>query len=174
MVILFYLFSICSLLWIFLILIHNNLIYVVLYFVLFIFSLSGIFFTLGSYFLGALEIIIYAGSIVILFLFIIMLIDFNKNIFIDPGWKFFSLNNIFLLFLFIPLILFLSIQYTITAKQNIFFHIISIKAIGFCFFRKYCFLIEFVSLLLLTSVILVCFFIKNNRYLHTIINKGLK
>ncbi|WP_075431782.1 NADH-quinone oxidoreductase subunit J [Buchnera aphidicola] len=174
MSILFYFFSFFSVLWIFLILINNNLIYVLLYFVLFIFSLSGIFFTLGSYFLGALEIIIYAGSIVVLFLFIIMLIDFNKNLSIYPFRKFFSLNNIFLFCFFIPVISFLYFQYNIISKQNIFFRIISIKDIGFCFFRKYCFLIELASLLLLSSVILVCFFIKNNRYIHTIINKGLK
>lgn len=174
MVILFYFFSFLSISVVMLMLINNNLIYILLYFVLFILSLSGMIFSLGSYFLGALEIIIYAGSIIVLFLFIIMLIDFNKKL---PNNSFnfsFSVKDFFFVCFMLILVSFLCIQYRNQDQNNIFFHIVSVKDIGFCLFGKYCFLTELASFLLLSSVILVCFFVKNNKYNNFIINKGSK
>ncbi|AEH39700.1 NADH dehydrogenase I chain J [Buchnera aphidicola (Cinara tujafilina)] len=175
MVILFYFFGISSIFWVMLMLFSAHLIYVLLYFVLFILSLSGIFFILGSYFLGALEIIIYAGSIIVLFLFIIMLMDFNKKSEFQFFFKFyFSLKDILFFCYFMLLILFLYLEYNITSEKNIFFNITSAHDISYYLFGKYCSLVELVSLLLFSSVILVCFFMKKHKYNSIIINKGLK
>ena len=42
-------------------------------------GLSGLLFMLETYFLGILQVLVYAGAIVVLFLFIIMLIDVEKS-----------------------------------------------------------------------------------------------
>ena len=42
-------------------------------------ALSGIFFALGASFAGALEIIVYAGAIMVLFVFVVMMLP-SKNI----------------------------------------------------------------------------------------------
>ncbi|MCQ4051976.1 hypothetical protein FK514_28760, partial [Klebsiella pneumoniae] len=36
---------------------------------------SGVFFSLGAYFAGALEIIVYAGAIMVLFVFVVMMLN---------------------------------------------------------------------------------------------------
>lgn len=38
-------------------------------------SMAGLFFQLGAQFIGAIQIIVYAGAIMVLFLFVIMLLD---------------------------------------------------------------------------------------------------
>jgi NADH-quinone oxidoreductase subunit J len=42
-------------------------------------SLAGLFFLLQAYFLGVLQILVYAGAVVVLFLFIIMLLEVQKG-----------------------------------------------------------------------------------------------
>lgn len=42
-------------------------------------SLAGLFFLLQAYFLAVLQILVYAGAVVVLFLFIIMLLDVPKG-----------------------------------------------------------------------------------------------
>lgn len=53
---------------------RRNMVYAVIYLVLSFFGTAMLFYLLGAPFLAALEIIIYAGAIMVLFLFIIMMI----------------------------------------------------------------------------------------------------
>lgn len=53
---------------------RRNLVHAVLYLVLSFFGTAMLFYLLGAPFLAALEIIIYAGAIMVLFLFMIMMI----------------------------------------------------------------------------------------------------
>lgn len=46
-----------------------------LYLVLSMVGISGFFFTLGSPFLGAVQILVYAGAVMVLFVMVLMLID---------------------------------------------------------------------------------------------------
>ena len=58
---------------------RRNLVYAVIYLVLSFFGTAMLFYLLGAPFLAALEIIIYAGAIMVLFLFIIMMIYLEKK-----------------------------------------------------------------------------------------------
>ena len=42
-------------------------------------SISGLFVLLGAYFLAAVQILVYAGAVMVLFLFVIMLLDLQEN-----------------------------------------------------------------------------------------------
>ena len=53
-----------------------------LYLIISLLAISGVFFSLGAYFAGALEIIVYAGAIMVLFVFVVM-IDVYKR----QGWR---------------------------------------------------------------------------------------
>ena len=53
---------------------RRNLVHAVVYLVLSFFGTAMLFYLLGAPFLAALEVIIYAGAIMVLFLFIIMMI----------------------------------------------------------------------------------------------------
>jgi len=57
---------------------RRNMVHVVLYLVLSFFGTAMLFYLLGAPFLAALEIIIYAGAIMVLFLFLIMMIRLKK------------------------------------------------------------------------------------------------
>jgi NADH-quinone oxidoreductase subunit J len=57
---------------------RRNMVHAVLYLVLSFFGTAMLFYLLGAPFLAALEIIIYAGAIMVLFLFLMMMIRENK------------------------------------------------------------------------------------------------
>ena len=53
----------------------RNPVYAVLSLVSALFALSGLFLLLGAIFLATIQVIIYAGAILVLFLFVVMLLD---------------------------------------------------------------------------------------------------
>ena len=53
----------------------RNPVYAVLWLVSTLFALSGLFLLLGAYFVAAIQVILYAGAILVLFLFVVMLLD---------------------------------------------------------------------------------------------------
>lgn len=57
----------------------RNPIYSVLYLVICFFSISGHYILLQAHFLAAVNLIVYAGAIMVLFLFVIMLLNLNKE-----------------------------------------------------------------------------------------------
>ena len=58
-----------------------------LWLVLTMFSLAGIFVLLDAHFIGAMQVLVYAGAIMVLFLFVIMLLNVGRTETTDlPGW----------------------------------------------------------------------------------------
>jgi NADH-quinone oxidoreductase subunit J len=58
---------------------HKNPVYSTMSLVLTLFSLAVLFVLLGAPFLAALQILVYAGAIVVLFLFVIMLLNIQRE-----------------------------------------------------------------------------------------------
>jgi NADH-quinone oxidoreductase subunit J len=58
---------------------HRSPIYSTLSLVLTLFSVAVLFVLLGAPFVGALQVLVYAGAIVVLFLFVIMLLNVQKE-----------------------------------------------------------------------------------------------
>lgn len=56
-----------------------NIVHALLYLVVSLLSVSLVFFILGAPFITALEIIIYAGAIMVLFIFVIMMLNFGRG-----------------------------------------------------------------------------------------------
>src|SRR6478735_4045966 len=57
----------------------RNPVYSVLFLILTFFSISGHYILLNAQFLAAVNIIVYAGAIMVLFLFVIMFLNLNKE-----------------------------------------------------------------------------------------------
>lgn len=57
---------------------RSNAIHALLYMILSLLSVALIFFVLGAPFLAALEVIVYAGAIMVLFVFVVMMLDLGK------------------------------------------------------------------------------------------------
>ncbi|MBI3616463.1 MAG: NADH-quinone oxidoreductase subunit J [Candidatus Omnitrophica bacterium] len=61
------------------IILARNPVYAVLSLVSTLFALSGLFVLLGAYFVAAIQVILYAGAILVLFLFVVMLLDLTPE-----------------------------------------------------------------------------------------------
>ena len=62
---------------------NRNPVACVLFLVVAFFALAGLFITLHSHFLAAIQVIIYAGAIMVLFLFVIMLLNLGQQQWFD-------------------------------------------------------------------------------------------
>lgn len=60
---------------------NRNPVACVLFLVAAFFCLAGLFVTLHSHFLAAIQVLVYAGAIMVLFLFVVMLLDLGR-----PQW----------------------------------------------------------------------------------------
>jgi NADH-quinone oxidoreductase subunit J len=75
----FYLASIVAVIATALALTRVNAVHALLYLIVSLLSVALIFFTLGAPFIAALEVIIYAGAIMVLFVFVIMLLNLGPQ-----------------------------------------------------------------------------------------------
>ncbi|VFP77682.1 NADH-quinone oxidoreductase subunit J [Buchnera aphidicola] len=156
----FYFLGFLSVFFSFLIMISVHPIYSLLYLILLICAIAGIFFTLGANFIGALSVVMYAGAIMVLFVFVIMMIKNHiQNIYIKPNWSMYFYE---ILDFICTMIIFFILWIQIINEKNkiLFFNTVFMKNIGICLFNKYFVLVEFVSLFLLASLLVVCFFLK--------------
>ncbi len=76
---LFYLFSCLALTCGVLVLLSRNPVNSAMFLVLTIASLAGLFVLLQAFFLAAIQILVYAGAVMVLFLFVIMLLDLKAE-----------------------------------------------------------------------------------------------
>ena len=58
---------------------QTNAVHALLYLVVSLLSVAVIFFVLGAHFIAALEVVIYAGAIMVLFIFVIMMLNITKE-----------------------------------------------------------------------------------------------
>ena len=63
----------------FLVIIGRSAVHALLYLVVSLLSVAMIFFTLGAPFAGMLEIIVYAGAIMVLFIFVVMMLNLGDR-----------------------------------------------------------------------------------------------
>ena len=76
---LFYFLSFLCILCSLMVVLSKNPIHSVLYLVLTFFTIAGHYVLLNAQFLAAVHVIVYAGAIMVLFLFVIMLLNLNKE-----------------------------------------------------------------------------------------------
>ncbi|WP_241580327.1 NADH-quinone oxidoreductase subunit J [Rosenbergiella nectarea] len=132
---------------------HSNPIHALLYLIVSLLAIAGVFFSLGAYFAGALEIIVYAGAIMVLFVFVVMMLNLGKStvqqeqewlkpsLWIGPG-------AIALLLLVVIVRSILTIN-----DQGIDGTVIAAKEVGISLFGPYVLAVELASMLLLAGVV---------------------
>src|SRR5678809_322299 len=77
--ILFWLLSVLALFSAIMVVVSKNPVYSVIWLILVFFAISGHYILLNAQFLAIVNIIVYAGAIMVLFLFVIMLMNLNKE-----------------------------------------------------------------------------------------------
>lgn len=75
----FYLLAIIAILASIRVITRNNPVHALLNMIVTLLALAGIFFALGAPFAGALEIIVYAGAIMVLFVFVVMMLNLGTQ-----------------------------------------------------------------------------------------------
>jgi NADH-quinone oxidoreductase subunit J len=97
----FYLFALVAVVSALLVVVLRNPIYCALSLVATFFSLAGLFVLLEAYFLAAVQVIVYAGAIMVLFLFVIMLLNLGRTEALEPSaGKYRKLSVILLMIVF--------------------------------------------------------------------------
>jgi NADH-quinone oxidoreductase subunit J len=148
----FYLSAIISLISTALVISRNNAVHALLFLVLSFLSLGLVFYTLGAPLIAALEIIVYAGAIMVLFLFVVMLLNLGKKTNeMEASWmdvKTWGSASLIAVILFGELIYIISNVPPGTGIQ-----VIEPKTVSLALFGPYVLGVELVSMLLLAGLI---------------------
>ena len=130
-----------------------NIVHALLYLIVSLLAVAVIFFMIGAPFIAALEVIIYAGAIMVLFLFVIMILNLgevsvmqekqwlNPGIWIVPG-----------LLSFILLILLLLVIKS-GEQQLSGISVLTPAAVGTALFSSYILAVEIAAFLLLAGIV---------------------
>jgi len=133
---------------------RSNPVHALLYFVLSLLFMAVIFFTLGAPFGAALEVIVYAGAIMVLFLFVTMMLALDKlalrrerDWIAKPIWM-------------VPIILVVLLAaelarplLSLHAGRQAAFHIVTPQAVGIKLFTGDLAAVELASMLLLAGLV---------------------
>lgn len=131
---------------------HTNPVHALLYLIVSLLAISGVFFSLGAYFAGAVEIIVYAGAIMVLFVFVVMMLNLNsvdqqESAWLKPGvWIGPALLSLVLLIVVVRAIFSVS-------GAEISGAMIDAKAVGVTLFGPYVLAVELASMLLLAGLV---------------------
>ncbi|MCP4583242.1 MAG: NADH-quinone oxidoreductase subunit J [candidate division Zixibacteria bacterium] len=133
---------------------RKNAVHSAVYLVVAMCAIAGLFVQLGSVFIAALQIIVYAGAIMVLFLFVIMMLNLKKDEFGFDSRIFqrlfaFILGGIFLIQIVLTATKFVPYR----AGRPIDMSIGDIKAISEKLFYVYLYPFEIIGVLLLAAII---------------------
>ena len=84
---LFYIAAVIAVLATVLVVTRTNLVHALLYLVVSLFAVAVVFYTLGAPFVAALEVIVYAGAIMMLFVFAVMLLNVSADSTLRVPWR---------------------------------------------------------------------------------------
>jgi len=131
---------------------RHNAIHALLYLVLSLLSVALIFFISGAPYAAALEIIVYAGAIMILFVFVVMMLNINSSIKDEKSitsWKMWILPVILFLILVFDFIYAVKEEKLVSQSNNL----INSKQVGVSLFTTYLLGTELAGILLLAAII---------------------
>ncbi|MBD3225761.1 MAG: NADH-quinone oxidoreductase subunit J [Caldithrix sp.] len=152
MEILFYIASIVAVVSTIMVITRLNAVHALLYLVVSLLAVALIFFIIGAPFIAVLEVIIYAGAIMVLFLFVVMMLNLGK-IAVEQERRWLS-PGIWIGPAILSLILLLELIFMFAhSSQAIQATMISPKEVGVTLFGPYLLGVELAAMLLLASIV---------------------
>ena len=151
-VILFYVFAVLAVLGGIMVVVHRNPIYSALSLVLTLFALAGEYILLMAHFIAIVHIAVYAGAIMVLFLFVIMLLNIRIEERAPGAFR-------YMVYVGVPLaaLLFVELGYlAFQGFQKATIHQVdvgTVEKIGQALFSKYVLPFEITSVLLLVAMV---------------------
>jgi NADH-quinone oxidoreductase subunit J len=134
------------------VILQTNIVHALIYLILSLLSVAVIFYTLGAPFAAMLEAIVYAGAIMVLFLFVIMMLNLgkqtldqerqwlDKKVWIGPG-------------IMSAVLLFQLINVAVKETAAIAPVEIGVREVGLLLFGPYVLAVEIASILLLAGLV---------------------
>jgi NADH-quinone oxidoreductase subunit J len=151
--ILFYIAAAVAIISTLLMLTRLNAIHALLYLIVSLLAVAIVFYTIGAPFIAALEVIIYAGAIMVLFIFVVMLLNLGaaatqlERTWMTPGmW----VGPVILAVLLIGEVVVLLSR---TVPQNVGFGEVDPKQVGIALFGPYLIGVELASMLLMGALV---------------------
>lgn len=132
---------------------RTNAVHALLYLIVSLLSVAVIFYMLGAPFIAALEVIIYAGAIMVLFIFVMMMLNLGKRsadeerqwlspgMYLGPG--------------ILALILTVTLTWGVAVGDDTaaVLSVVQPKQVGVSMFTTYLFAVELAAMLLLTALL---------------------
>ncbi len=150
MISLFYLGSAVALIASLLVILQRNVVHALIYLVLSLLAVAVVFFTLGAPFVAVLEAIVYAGAIMVLFLFVVMMLNLGQaSREQERSWlppRIWIAPSILAAALFVQLVL-------VLPAQDMEITEVSARAVSAALFGPYVLAVELGSFLLLAGLI---------------------
>ena len=128
---------------------HANAVHAILSMIVSLLAVAGIFFILGAPFAGILEIIVYAGAILVLFVFVIMMLNLEEKTWLTANaWA-----MPVCLMMIVGAVLIGFIGYGTDQSIQLQSDTISAKDVGIRLFTGYVLLVEVAAFLLLGALV---------------------
>ncbi|MHB2150355.1 NADH-quinone oxidoreductase subunit J [Calditrichota bacterium LG25] len=153
MTILFYIAALVAIVSSILVITRTNVVHALLYMVVSLLATAVMFFLIGAPFIAAMEIIIYAGAIMVLFVFVVMMLNLGraaveqeKRWLSTEGWYFPSV---------LSLILLIEVIYIIISGETLIIKGAPIdpREVGKALFSTYIIAVELAAILLMAGII---------------------
>lgn len=133
---------------------HANPVHAILSMIVSLLAVAGIFFILGASFAGILEIIVYAGAILVLFVFVIMMLNLGSDVGEEKSWLSSTAWAVpMCLMLIIAGVLTALILSSPSSAQSLSAASIDAKQVGIRLFSHYVLLVEVAAFLLLGALV---------------------
>jgi NADH-quinone oxidoreductase subunit J len=156
MVTLFYLAGIVAVIATLLAITQRHAVHALLYLVVSLLAVAVVFYVLGAVFVAALEVMIYAGAIMVLFVFVVMMLNVGTHAMeVERGWL--RLRNWYGPAVLALILLGELVYCTVTSDgAPLLANAVSPKQVGVVLFKTYWIGVELVSLLLTAGLVGAC------------------
>ncbi|EXI90503.1 MAG: NADH-quinone oxidoreductase subunit J [Candidatus Accumulibacter regalis] len=134
----------------------RNPVHAALFLVLAFFSASGVWMLLQAEFLAIALILIYVGAVMVLFLFVVMMLDINLDRLREGFWSYLPLGSIIALLMVAEMALILGGNYLGLLESSVpqaSAEASNVKAIGRLIFTQYVYPFELASVILLVGIV---------------------
>ena len=131
---------------------RTNIVHALLYFIVSLLAIAVIFYTLGAPFAAALEVIVYAGAIMVMFLFVVMMLNLGQVT--QDQEKAWLVPSIWIGPTIMAIPLLIAVVYAINMNQEVMAYTeVTAKDIGAALFGPYVLAVELASMLLLAGLV---------------------
>lgn len=132
---------------------NTNPVHALLYMVISLIAIAMVFFALGAPFAGVLEVIVYAGAIMVLFVFVVMMLNLGEVVIAQE--KQWLTPKVWIGPALLALILLADLVYVLPLNgiNGIGQTVINAKQVGIALFGPYLLVVELASLLLLAALV---------------------